>query len=54
MGAAQDNVTLKYDATGNNLSPLAPCLTFDLFDELPVDKCLEEDQGYVEFLTKGD
>src|SRR5262249_31729098 len=27
MGAAQDNIILKNDATGNNLSGLPPCLT---------------------------
>jgi parallel beta-helix repeat protein len=49
MGAAQDNVVLKNDATGNNLSRLAPCLTFNLFDESPVDNSWKKNQGKSNF-----
>jgi parallel beta-helix repeat protein len=49
MGAAQDNMVLKNDATGNNLSGLAPCLTFNLFDELPVDNIWRKNQGTSNF-----
>jgi parallel beta-helix repeat protein len=49
MGAAQDNVVLKNDATGNNLSGLAPCLTFNLFDESPVDNTWKKNQGTSNF-----
>ena len=49
MGAAQDSVTLKYDATGNNLSRLASCLTFNLFDELPVDNTWKKNRGTSNF-----
>ena len=49
MGASQDNVTPKYDATGNNLSRLAPCLTFNLFDELPVDNAWKKTKGTSNF-----
>ena len=49
MGAAQDNVVLKNDATGNNLSGLAPCLTFNLFDESPVDNIWRKNQGTSNF-----
>ena len=49
MGAAQDNVVLKNDATGNNLSGLAPCLTFNLFDESPVDNIWRKNKGTSNF-----
>ena len=49
MGAAQDNVVLKNDATGNNLSGLAPCLTFNLFDDSPVDNIWKKNQGTSSF-----
>src|SRR5262249_24745770 len=49
MGAAQDNVVLKNDATGNNLSGLAPCRTFNLFDDLPVDNIWKKNQGTSNF-----
>jgi parallel beta-helix repeat protein len=49
MGAAQNNMVLKNDATGNNLSGLAPCLTFNLFDEAPVDNIWRKNQGTSNF-----
>lgn len=49
MGAAQDNVVLKNNATGNNLSGLAPCLTFNLFDESPVDNIWKKNRGTSSF-----
>ena len=49
MGAAQDNVILKNDATGNNLSGLAPCLTFNLFDESQVDNIWKKNWGNSNF-----
>ena len=49
MGAAQDKVVLKNDAIGNNLSGLAPCLTFNLFDESPVDNIWKKNRGTSNF-----
>ena len=49
MGAAQDNVVLRNDATGNNLSGLAPCLTFNLFDDSPVDNVWLKNKGTSNF-----
>jgi parallel beta-helix repeat protein len=49
MGAAQDNVVLKNDATDNNRSGLAPCLTFNLFDDSPVDNTWRRNQGTSNF-----
>lgn len=49
MGAAQNNMVLKNDATGNNLAGLAPCLTFNLFDEEPVDNFWRKNQGTSNF-----
>src|SRR5215831_14557093 len=49
MGAAQDNVVLKNDATGNNLSGLAPCLTFNLFDDPPLDNIWRKNKGTSNF-----
>lgn len=49
MGAAQNNMVLKNDATGNNLSGLAPCLTFNLFDEALVDNIWRKNQGTSNF-----
>jgi hypothetical protein len=49
MGAAQNNMVLKNDATGNNLAGLAPCLTFNLFDEAPVDNLWRKNQGTSNF-----
>jgi parallel beta-helix repeat protein len=49
MGAAQDNVVLKNDATGNNLSGLAPCLTFNLFDNSPAGNTWKKNQGTSNF-----
>jgi parallel beta-helix repeat protein len=49
MGAAENNMILKNDATGNNLSGLAPCLTFNLFDEFPVDNIWRKNQGTSNF-----
>ena len=49
MGAAQDNVVLKNDATGNNLSVLAPCLTFNLFDDSTVDNIWKKNRGTSNF-----
>ena len=49
MGAAQNNMVLKNDATGNNLSGLAPCLTFNLFDEAPIDNIWRKNQGTSNF-----
>jgi parallel beta-helix repeat protein len=49
MGAAQNNMVLKNDVTGNNLSGLAPCLTFNLFDEAPIDNIWRKNQGTSNF-----
>ena len=49
MGAAENNMVLKNDATGNNLSGLAPCLTFNLFDEAPIDNIWRKNQGTSNF-----
>ena len=49
MGAAQDNIVFKNDATGNNLSGLAPCLTFNLFDEPPFDNIWKKNLGTTNF-----
>jgi parallel beta-helix repeat protein len=49
MGAAQDNMVLKNDATGNNLSGLAPCLTFNLFDNTPAGNTWKKNQGTSNF-----
>jgi parallel beta-helix repeat protein len=50
MGAARDNVVLRNNATGNNLSGLAPCLTFNLFDDsLPVDNIWKKNKGTSNF-----
>jgi hypothetical protein len=49
MGAAQDNVVLKNDAMANNLSGLAPCLTFNLFDASPVDNIWKKNRGTSKF-----
>ena len=49
MGAAQDNIVIKNDATGNNLSGLAPCLTFNLFDDPPLDNIWRKNKGTSNF-----
>ncbi len=49
MGAAQDNIVFKNDATGNNLSGLAPCLTFNLFDDPPFDNIWRKNIGTSNF-----
>jgi parallel beta-helix repeat protein len=49
MGSAINNYILKNNATDNNLSGLPPCLTFNLFDDLPVDNIWDRNQGTSNF-----
>jgi parallel beta-helix repeat protein len=49
MLAAQDNYILQNDARNNNLSGLPPCLTFNLFDDAPVDNIWERNLGTSNF-----
>ncbi|HEX4949080.1 MAG TPA: right-handed parallel beta-helix repeat-containing protein, partial [Blastocatellia bacterium] len=49
MGAAQNNIVLRNDAMGNNFSGLAPCLTFNLFDDAPIDNFWLKNQGASNF-----
>ena len=49
MGAAQNNLVLKNDATGNNLAGLAPCLTFNLFDNSPFGNVWKKNNGTANF-----
>lgn len=50
MGSAQNNYILQNNATDNNLSGLAPCLNFNLFDDSPVDNIFwERNQGTSNF-----
>ncbi|HSF24377.1 MAG TPA: hypothetical protein VLE20_09140 [Blastocatellia bacterium] len=41
--------TAEFDAMGNNLSGLALCLTFNLFDESPVDNTWKKNRGTSNF-----
>jgi parallel beta-helix repeat protein len=49
MGAAENNYILQNNAADNNLSGMAPCLTFNLFDDFPVDNIWERNQGTSNF-----
>jgi parallel beta-helix repeat protein len=45
MGATKDNVIFKNDARDNNLSGLPPCLTFNLFEEIPGSNIWTRNKG---------
>lgn len=49
MAAAQNNYVLQNNATGNNLSGLAPCLGFNLFEMFPGSNVWERNQGTSNF-----
>lgn len=49
MAAAQNNYILQNNATGNNLSGLPPCLTFNLFELFPGSNIWERNQGTSNF-----